>query len=292
MVRGALQVVLALAVWSATAQTSDGQTPVQTPAVQTPVGQAPAAQRPATRPSAATAPSRGFDFELRQTLDAELTTAIGHIDDSRARSARAHQVATLSSVLAAQGCDATPDAYWDAAARWMVENVTPRLNPGAVIDEGPYGPDLRRQIENVENRIDAGNPGLFQNADETAGGRPGDRTAALRQRAAWAAALPAQVLRLRAVQETDPSSLRYALAFAVWTHSLCVVRTGHLGVARATLIEIGYPDAVTHGAKTELAFAVVAAASGDAGLAQDALTRGGANISPQARRLLESVAAR
>lgn len=228
---------------------------------------------------------RPTSFELRQTLDDELDSALRQIADARGANRRADG-ATLASVLAQQGCAAAPDVYWSEAIDWMASNATPRLVRGARIVAGPYQSDLRRQIDNVAESIDGRAPKRFLADNDRADARPADIAAALRQRAEWATAMPTQVVRVRATQESDPTSLRYALALSVWTRGLCVQRAGHAAVARAALDQIGYPDAARHGEKTELAFAVLVAASGDRSLATNALVAGGDGISAPARRLI------
>jgi hypothetical protein len=231
-------------------------------------------------------PARGFDFELRQTLTSQLEVAERRLASMRgAARGETPAGATLAATLAQQGCAASDDAYWTAAWRWMIANATPRLNAGTTLVAGPYESDLRRQIENVEEQIAARPAPQFLAAGESPAGRPVDAPAALRQRAEWATAIPPQIVRLKATHESDPTSMRYALAFAVWTRGFCTVRTQHAVAAHAAL-DAGYPRAAAPEDRTELAFAVLVAASGDTKLATDVLVAGGEGMSAPARKLV------
>ena len=242
----------------------------------------------------APSPPRAFDTELRARVDDELRVAIRHINGVRNESLGRRDAApqTLAATLSREGCAATPDAYWEAAARWMVPNVTPRLLPTAELYAPPYLVAIRTRINDMEQEIDRDTPRRFLEAGERAAATPRDFSYALRQRAEWTTALTRHVIASRADQEQHPTALRSALSLSVWMRTLCAVRIANGAVARDALTSSGYPATATHGANTEMAFAVLVAASGDSVLASEALARGGAGVAPEARRVLEPLAAR
>ncbi len=231
---------------------------------------------------------------------------------ARSRAAVAARSPSIAPTLAAMTCDTPSVTYWDAAAPWIRRNTYPAAGPqtlsnddSAAAQAAPdtrapdfrapareIASDMRRRVQRVEDTIQANATHVYLTADDAVKDRPKDRAADLRQRAEWMTFLAAFLPKLREAHEATPRDFETAFVFALWSRASCGIFQSNSAAALAALNEIGYPADAQFGGQTEIAFAMIVRASNDAPFAKEALHRGGANVAPLARRVLEPLAAR
>lgn len=185
-------------------------------------------------------------------------------------------------------CDVSSAVYWDDAGRWIAQhtlNARPRGNEAA-FETMTHPNALRALVRRSEQVINGTPERLYLAANERVSASPANRALDLRQRAEWTAYIDAVLTQTRAAHEAAPRDFSGAYSMALWARTACRIVDDNHDAARKALTSIGYPFAAQFGERTEEAFALLVSASGDAQLAQEALTLAGDRASPAARQAL------